>query len=260
MKKEKIINLILLILIPLIGGAFARYYRTNGMVSLLLIYAAPSVYISIKNPKHVAKTTLFSFFIGIPLIIIFDFISHYTNTWEIYNTIFGFRLFNYVTIENMLWAFFHLYYTIFFYEHFIDKPEKNKIKILPRMKYILSIILGLFITFIGLYFFSQKTLFIHYFYMFLGIIVIVIPTTIFLVKYPKFINKFTLVTAYFFFFSILVEYVGLKNNIWNFPGNEFIGWVQLFGGKFPFEELFFWMMLFSGAILSFYEFFDDDRK
>jgi len=32
------------------------------------------------------------------------------------------------------------------------------------------------------------------------------------------------------------------------------------GYSMPFEEFFFWIILSTIAILSFYEFFDDDRK
>lgn len=47
---------------------------------------------------------------------------------------------------------------------------------------------------------------------------------------------------------------------WTFPGDQFIGWVNMLGVRFPFEELLFWFMLAAIGILSYYEFFDDNRK
>jgi hypothetical protein len=62
------------------------------------------------------------------------------------------------------------------------------------------------------------------------------------------------------YLALMFELTGLELQLWTFPGTHFIGWVDLLGYKFPFEEFFFWFVLSAITILSYYEFFDDNRK
>jgi hypothetical protein len=77
--------------------------------------------------------------------------------------------------------------------------------------------------------------------------------------FPRLFSKYVKAISYFFALFILLELTGVHLNQWVFPG-EFIGWVELFGIKFPFEEFFFFIILGSAVILSYYEVFADDRK
>ena len=89
---------------------------------------------------------------------------------------------------------------------------------------------------------------------------VLIPLLISLFKFPNLSKKFFLAGSYFFFFAFVYELTALKLGWWKFIGNDFIGWVSIFKLSFPFEELFFWFLLLAMAILSYYEFFDDDGK
>jgi len=57
-----------------------------------------------------------------------------------------------------------------------------------------------------------------------------------------------------------MKVTALQLGWWDFPGSNFIGWVSIFNIRFPLEELIFWLFLFAMAILTYYEFFDDDEK
>jgi hypothetical protein len=46
---------------------------------------------------------------------------------------------------------------------------------------------------------------------------------------------------------------------WSFPG-KFIGWIDLFGVRFPFEEFLIWIVLGAAGVLAWYELFDDRTK
>ena len=112
-----------------------------------------------------------------------------------------------------------------------------------------------------LYFWIQTSyLDIPYFYLTAGIVLGIIPISIVLFEYPRLIAKFFKTAAYFFYLNFAYEITALKLGIWDFPGDQFIGWVTFFGMRFPFEEFFFWIILGAIAMLSYYEFFDDDRK
>jgi hypothetical protein len=66
--------------------------------------------------------------------------------------------------------------------------------------------------------------------------------------------------AYFFYLSFLYEILAIHYGWWGFHSENFIGWFSILGTKFPLEELVWWIMLFALAVLSCYEYFDDDEK
>ena len=107
---------------------------------------------------------------------------------------------------------------------------------------------------------KPELLIIPYFYFVGGVVLVLIPVISVLFKFPNLIVKFSKMGAYFFYSSIIYEITALKLGLWDFPGDQFIGWVSIFGTVFPFEELFFWIILGVLSVLSYYEFFDDDRK
>ncbi|HBC45391.1 TPA: hypothetical protein DCZ81_04450, partial [Candidatus Collierbacteria bacterium] len=76
----------------------------------------------------------------------------------------------------------------------------------------------------------------------------------------RLISKYIKIALYFFVLSFLFEITAIQLNQWSFPGNHFIGWVEIFGYRFPIEEFFFYFIMCSVGAISYYEFFDDDRK
>ena len=88
----------------------------------------------------------------------------------------------------------------------------------------------------------------------------IVPAITFLSLFPRLLSKYVKTASYFFLLSILFELTGLQLNQWTFPGSNFIGWVELFGHRFPFEEFFFGFVMGAISVLTYYEFFDDDRK
>lgn len=121
----------------------------------------------------------------------------------------------------------------------------------------LSAILFIFILFVRQ---SPTLLNIPYAYVWLGLVTTLLPGMLFLNFFPNFLSRYVKVSAYFFILSILFELTALELGQWSFPGTTFIGWVDILGYRFPFEEFFFWFLLAVTAILSIYEYFDDDRK
>ena len=82
-----------------------------------------------------------------------------------------------------------------------------------------------------------------------------------MLKFPKLYAKFLKAGAYFFFFLLIYEITALSLGQWVFSAeSQFLGLMEFKGITFPFEELFAWIMLGSLATLSYYEFFDDDKK
>ena len=78
--------------------------------------------------------------------------------------------------------------------------------------------------------------------------------------HPKLLHRFLKVGAYFTYVFILYEVTGVALGQWYFPSTQFIGWVQLFGQRFPFEEFVSWILIGSMTCLAWYEHFDDDER
>lgn len=258
MDKRKKIDLILLLIYPIIGVAVSHLLNINAFCSVLVFFGIPSFYLSIRAKKYSKKAAIFSILASLPLIIIIDYIAHSTGQWVIPNSILP-RVFQYVTIEVIIWAIFNCYFVIIFYEYFLDHHFTKKL-VYPQMKYLVGLFLALFVLFLFVYNFSPLLLNIPYFYLCFGVAFILIPIIIQFFARPKLITKFFETAAYFFYVTFLYEITALQLGWWGFPGRKFIGWISIFDIKFPLEELIFWLLLLAMAMLTYYEFFDDDEK
>jgi len=146
-----------------------------------------------------------------------------------------------------------------FYEYFVDKHATKRLWN-PKLKYLLTAGILIFIIFTLLFINSPKLLNIPYFYLWFGIVLTLLPFIFQWFEFPHVTKKFLLVGIFFFYLHFLYEITALKLGWWAFPGQEFIGQVSLLGVIFPIEEVVFWFILLALAILSFYEYFDDDEK
>lgn len=228
------------------------------MITILLFYGFPSIWLSLRTPLRVKKTLIFTSLLAIPFGIIIDYFGTKDQSWFIPMSIFPSRLFGIIPYEDIIWGFLVIYSTIIFYEHFLEKGKHKLID--KRMKYIIWPVLIVLILFLSTMFLNQEILTLKYAYMWIGSTLILIPSITFLSFFPKLISKYIKTASYFFVLSLLFELTALQLNQWTFPGNNFIGWVQLLNFKIPLEELFFFLVMTSIGILSYYEFFDDDRK
>lgn len=255
---SKKIDIIFLILSPIFATFVSLTFKTNFLISTLLFFGIPAIYLSWRNTHAIKKSFLFSSIIGIFGAFVIDYFATVGGFWFVPKTVFPLRLLGVVPIEDLIWGFLLVYGIVMFYEHFLDKGKHNLKD--TNLKYLIISLIFIFITFFLIYLFKPFLLVIPYFYIKAGIIIILFPIISFLSFFPKLISKFIKAGTYFFIQGILFELTGLTLNQWNFDGTNFIGWVQILNLKFPLEEFVFWMVLFSTCVLSYYEFFDDDRK
>ena len=256
-KKQKL-DIVLLVLFPFIAIAVSLIFKTNFLISTLLFFGLPSIYLSYKNQKAIKKTLLFTFIISVPLSILIDYIAVINNSWYVPTSFFPFRFLGVIPIEDFIWGYGLAYTVIIFYEHFFDKTGREIID--KRMQYFGWLFGILLLLFFAILFLNPALLNIKYAYFWLGLTLVLLPAVTFLTFFPRMLSKYLKTGVYFFLLTLLLELTGLHLDQWRFPGTYFIGWVELFGYRFPFEEFFFFIMITAMAILSYYEFFDDDRK
>jgi len=255
--KKRVIALF--ILWPIVATLLSFVLKTNALGSVVLFLIIPSIYLSFLLKKSVKKVLLFSLVTSVPVIIVVDYIAHATKQWLVPNSVFALRILGLIPLEDIIWAFFSVFCVVMFYEYFLEPHHETKIW-RPRMNVLTAIFIGLLVVFLLCYLLAPSILLIPYAYLWMGIVVIFIPTIIEIFRKPILLPKLLVVGAYFFYLELLYELTALKLGWWLFPGSQYIGMVSLFGLQFPFEELFFWIMLFAIGILIYYEPFDDDEK
>ena len=257
-KQLKKIDILLLILFPIVSVIISLAINASFLVSTLLFFGLPALWLSYRTSKMIKRTAIFSLIFSVPLTLILDYLAVLDKSWFVPTTLFPFRVLGTIPVEDFIWGFLLVYSIIIFYEHFLDKGKHNLID--KRMKYLVLGLIILLIIFFMLLIFNPEFLFIKYAYLWLGIIFLLLPSITFLTYFSKLLSKYIKTTSYFFILSFLFEITGLQLDQWRFTGDHFIGWIEFMGYRFPFEEFFFYFGLIAIGILSYYEFFDDDRK
>jgi len=248
-------DIIFLIIFPLISVAMSLIFKTNYLVSTLLFFGLPALWLSYRKPKMITRTALFSFLFVIPLGIVVDYIVTIDDGWLVPETSFPFRLFGMVPIEDLIYVFLLAYGTILFYEHFLEKKKHSLID--KKMNYFVWLVVIIFILFLIILSKNPSALHIKYAYLWSGLIVLLLPAMSALAIFPKHFANYVKTASYFFVVTILFEFTALELGQWDYIGNHFIGWVRLFGYQFPVEEFIFALILFSIGTLSLYDFFDE---
>jgi hypothetical protein len=258
MEKRKKLDLIILLIYPIIGAIGSHLLNINAFGSVMVFFGLPSLYLTIRAIKYAKRSIIFSIISSVPLIIIIDYIAHLTDQWIIPNSILP-RIFQYITVEVIVWAILNCYFVIMFYEYFLHHHFTKKLWS-NKLRYLFIFGLFLFVLFLFAYNFAPAYLHIPFFYLWFGLILILIPIILQLFTHPKFVSKFFETAAYFFYLTLTYEITALQLGWWDFPGEKFIGWISFFNIRFPVEELVFWLLLFAMCILTFYEYFDDEEK
>lgn len=253
MKKE--INRIRLLFLfyPVFALLLSFLIEAGFFVSTLIFLGVPSLILSFKNKNLIKKCAFFSAAFGIPLTIIIDYLHTATRTWFIPKPVFTFRLFGVNTIDMVLWGFFYAYLVVMYYEYVHNHDFKGTLN-LNRKSLIIFWFASLFI-FLTLLVFKNKLMNIGYVYLSIGLMLGILPIATVLLKFPSLFVNFFKTGIYFFYFNFIYEITALKLGQWTFPGTKYIGFVNIFGIRFPFEELFFWITLGAVSILALYKLF-----
>lgn len=107
-------------------------------------------------------------------------------------------------------------------------------------------------------FFKIELVVPYFYFIFVVIFLWLIPTLV-IARHQKILPSVIKTGLFFAVVTILYEYVASYKESWLFPGDHFVGWVTLFGVRFPFEELM-WVIFFAPCFLVLYEALADDLK
>jgi hypothetical protein len=256
MNKDKIIDLIVVVLIIVISTIIALIFNFKPLIDGLLCLLVPSIYLALREKKNLVKIAIGVLLIGGIVGFIFDFIVTYNQGWEVIRLVFPWKIFGVLPWDDLFGWMLMTLFILVFYEHFLD-DEKNR-RISENLKFVLIPFLIIFLLVISLFFFKPDILRIPYPYLIGGLLAIVFPVALSFSK-TRFLIKFFQISSFFSIVWLVLELVNLRNASWIFPG-KYIGQVYLLGYTFPFEELLFWIIFYSATVVAYYEYSIDDAK
>lgn len=250
-------QLIVLYALPLVAVIFSLVTHANTLTSLLLFWGIPSVLLTAWAWERVPKVALFAL-IGTVFLVSLNIIFYVTNQWYVISMS-DYRLFGFMAWEDIPYFFLWVYFPIIFWEHFYERQIHERLWT-KRMTSLACVFFLTSLAILTAWTWMPDLLQIPYFYFVGTVLLIIIPLALEVLFHPRMGLKFVRVALYFAYIGIMYELTALKLGQWIFPSDKFIGWIEIVGLRFPIEELFAWILLGSTAILSWYEYFDDDNR
>ena len=249
---------ILLYLLPLMAVIVSLGSNANYLVSILLFWGIPALLLTIWAPQRSLKVLLISLSATV-FFMALDVIFYATKQWNVLSTVFNNRLLGIVAWEDILYFFLFAYFPIIFWEHFYEKQVHERLwtKRMTRLTYVFVLFLAIVLT---AWYWFPTILQIPYFYLVATVLLMVTPLVMELRSRPHFSLKFVKVGLYFAYSATLYELTALYLGLWNYPSIQFLGWIEVRGLRFPIEELFAWILLGAVAVITWYEYFDDDNR
>jgi hypothetical protein len=232
--------------------------QVRPMTSALFFFVVPTVYLFLRRKKPIKRVFVGALLLGAGFGSLFNVILSANNAWNEVSSqlVFNYRIFGFWPADEPIWFFLWALFIIVFYEHFFDRERTGRIS--KRFKY-LAVPAFLALTGVLAIFAARPDAFHFKYAYFLLASPSIIPIAYVLYEQPRLFLKFLKTGLFFFMLYLIYELTAVKLGQWYFPG-EYVGWVELVGIRFPFEELLFWMMLSNFAVLSIYEGFVDDAK
>ena len=220
-------------------------------------FLVPAGFLTLRRKKNLVKIIPASLIIGLLAFTLDIFLLH-NRTWTPYRSNFSLRIFG-APPEEMLWFFFHIFYIIVWYEHFLDDERGSRIS--PRFPSLIAFSIAAFASVvIAVSFFPDATR-IRYAYLTLGAIGMAPIIMYSIAAHRTLLKKIMPLAVFFFLFASVMEIRTVQYGLWSFHDvKNYLGVITLFGAAFPIEEIIFWMTLAPSVALAYYELFVDDGR
>lgn len=120
-------NWIILALIPILGLVFTLALRPPYLVSILLFYGAPALYLVLRYRMYTfaLKDLIYTVIVATPFTIIVDYLATINGLWFVPKSLWSSRLFDTIPWEDFLWMFAGTYLIIIFYQTFLDRSKRE---------------------------------------------------------------------------------------------------------------------------------------
>ena len=181
------IDLLILSILPLIAVVTCLTFQLPFFFSTIFFFCIPALYLSFRTKKAVLRTLIFSLPFSLVAILFIDHLAALDKSWFV-PTIFPFKIFNTIPLEDIFLGFSFVYFICIFYGHFLDKGDHALVG--RRMKYFSFAGISFSALFILLIFTKNQFLHIHYWYLIEGIVLMLSPAIIFLFSFLDTLENF----------------------------------------------------------------------
>ncbi len=248
------IDLAFLILAPATAAILTLLLPLNLLVSTLLYFGPPALYISWRRKDIIGRSLIYATTIAV-ISILTDYLAERDLSW-VSTSMFDFRLVGVVPIEAIVWMLLFTYFIVVYYLYFYDSAPHNPIG--KRMPFVFFAAFAV-LVWVGLMAVVDLRFTIDYYYIKFGLVLLLLPLLAFAISFPQYLRIFLKITPYFIVFGLVNLLVSLHKGHWSYPGQHFVGWVQLGAYRFPIEELVFWIILYPSFLISQFELFNNDQ-
>ena len=252
---SKAIDLIVVIALALLTLLPSAIFILPSLALIIAWFLAPAGFLILRRKKNLTKITLASLVIGL-LAFGLDIAVLHNHGWTPYRSDFSFRIFG-APPEEALWFFFHIFYILVWYEHFLDDERDGGIS--PRFPSLIAFSIVTFVLVVIAVSFFPDASRIRYAYLTLGVLSMTPIISWSIATRRALLKKFLPLAVFFFLLASSMEIRAVQYGLWSFPDiNNYLGVITLSGAAFPIEEIIFWMMLAPSVALAYYELFADD--
>src|SRR5581483_715107 len=104
-KQTVFYDLLVLAFIPILASFLSLGLNLNFFFSTLFFFFLPSVYLSIRTRNAILRSLLFAIPFSVVSVLLIDHMAVLDLSWYVPTTMFNFRIFNTVPIEDLFWGF-----------------------------------------------------------------------------------------------------------------------------------------------------------
>ncbi|HLC66029.1 MAG TPA: hypothetical protein VJK52_00130, partial [Candidatus Nanoarchaeia archaeon] len=248
-----------LLLFPIVGVMLSQWFHLPYLLSILLMYGAPGLYLALRYEKswEITKGLIFTLVVATPCAIIVDMIGTRSGIWYVPKSLFP-RIFGVIPVEDIIWLYAAVFTVLILYAVLYGS---GKHELVDRRMWLFALpaLLALSTFFFVLASADRNTLSFRspYAYTLLGTVFFLIPTSSLLYRFPKMLMKSLPVMGYFLYITILFEFSATTLQQWVFTGEYLLPPLIAFGNAIPWEEFFFVGIVGPLATILGYEFFDN---
>ncbi|NTW22514.1 hypothetical protein HGA34_03155 [Candidatus Falkowbacteria bacterium] len=246
-------KLYFLIIYNLAANSIVYFLKPLYLWSLVIVVVLPSLIASYwlkHNRKKIFYFSLLSTLLFAPPA---ELMARLANAWDV-QSIFP-RVFGYIPLENIFFAFFNFHWVLTFYELFVVKTGVRKMS--KRFFWLFLIYAMLSIVVYSLYFIDPS--YITTPYHILAIPMLLIPFMAIMKLRPISHDKLILPTIFFAYIFFTFETVALQVGNWWWPSNYLLP-INLFGRVFPLDDVIIWYFLSTPTLILGYEYFSNDQE
>jgi len=201
-------------------------------------------------PRHIGRAALFAFLITVPFTILIEPFAFLGKAWLVPAPLVAQRLLGVITYDFFLWGFLWVFCVILYAELLLGIDTSAALG--ARMRQFFGVLWVFAAGMLVVLALNPDALRVSYAYLWIGVIFVVPALLIAAFALPGMRRALFWSAPFFAFHALVYEFTAVSLRQWIFPGEAYLGRVELLGRAFPLEELVFYIVLGAPALLAYF--------